>query len=174
MSWSSAVLRWGALLLGVVLLGACGFEPLYAQRENAEAVSELSAIKVQRIEDRNGQQLRNYLLDRLNPHGQAEKELYSLYVTLVEDRQDLAIRKDETATRANLIMTARFVLVEIESGVRLLESVSSVTTSFNIVRSEFATLTGENDARRRGVREISDEIRTRLALYFNGRHRPGS
>ena len=46
---------------------------------------------------------------------------------------------------------------------------SKSTNSFNIVASDFATLSGETDAIERAAREVSDDIRTRLALFFTRR-----
>lgn len=174
MLWSNRAGPLAAALLALGMLASCGFEPLYARHESGSTVADMAATKIDRIEDRVGQQLRNFLLDRLNPRGRPAKNLYTLSVKLTEIRQDLAIRKDETATRANLIMSATYDLVEIESGDRLLHAISTVTTSFNIVKSDFGTISAENDARRRGVREISDEVRHRLAVYFNGRRKRGS
>ncbi len=174
MLWSDRAGPLAAALLALGMLASCGFEPLYARHESGSTVADMAATKIDRIEDRIGQQLRNFLLDRLNPRGRPAKALYTLSVALTEIRQDLAIRKDETATRANLIMSATYDLVEIESGDRLLRATSTVTTSFNIVKSDFGSISAENDARRRGVREISDEVRHRLAVYFNGRRKRGS
>ena len=41
------------------------------------------------------------------------------------------------------------------------------TSSFNILTSDFATLSAESDARARSLREISDEIRTRVAVFLS-------
>ena len=51
----------------------------------------------------------------------------------------------------------------------MLRGASQSTTTFNIVESEFATISAENDARRRAGIEIADDIRLRLGLYFNRR-----
>ena len=181
MSSSNAPVRAAPLLprlaaagLVLALLGGCGFEPLYARRDDAAAAGELASIKVARIDDRAGQHLRNLLLDRLNPGGAPNKGQYTLTVTMGESRQDLAIRRDETATRANLLISASYELYEVATGRALFRATSTVTTSFNIVRSDFATISAENDARRRGAREISDDIRTRLAVYFNRRRKGGT
>ena len=80
--------------------------------------------------------------------------------------EDLGIRKDETATRGNLTLSAKFALVDAQSRNILLSGLSRSTNSFNIVASDFATLSGETDAIERAAREVSDDIKNRLALYF--------
>lgn len=166
--------RVAAVALALAPLAGCGFEPLYGTRDGAAVTAELAAIEVGRIPDRSGQQLRNFLLDRLNPQGRPAKPMYRLSVELVESRVDLAIRKDETATRVNLVITARYQLLDVATGKPVFRAESRVTTSFNIVRSDFGAVSAEIAARRRGAREISDDIRTRVAIFLNRRRVGGS
>ncbi len=158
------------LLLGVaVALSACGFKPLYGRSE-AQALSpvdHMAAIRIAPLQDRIGQQMHNLLRDRLNPYGQPRDPVYRLNVAISEVRQELGIRKDETATRANLILSARFTLREIESDRVLFKGRTSSVNSFNILASQFATDFSEADARERALREISDNIRVRLGIYFS-------
>lgn len=165
-------LRLGAgaacLLLGLALAG-CGFQPLYG-RSDPQAVSpldQMAAIRIAPLPDRVGQQMHNLLRDRLNPRGQPREPAYRLDLRLSESRQQLGIRKDETATRANLILSASFTLRELASNRVLLRGRTSSVNSFNILTSQFATTFSESDARERALREISDNIRTRLGVYFS-------
>ena len=74
-------------------------------------------MDVDLIADRTGQMLRNELLDRLHPRGgRAAAKRYTLRVDLAESLQDLAIRKDDVATRANLRLTASFSVVSLDGG----------------------------------------------------------
>ncbi len=119
------------------------------------------------IADRIGQQLHNLLLDKLTPLGPPAAERYVLRVTLSESLQSLAVRKDDVATRANLILRASFTLVRAQDDFTLLSNSAISANSYNFLREEFATLSAENDARARAVRELSDEIRTRIAIYLS-------
>jgi LPS-assembly lipoprotein len=165
------------LLLGVVVaLSACGFKPLYGRSE-AQALSSvdhMAAIRIAPLQDRIGQQMHNLLRDRLNPYGQPRDPVYRLKVVISEARQELGIRKDETATRANLILSARFTLREIESDRVLLEGRTSSVNSFNILTDQFATDFAEADARERALRELSDNIRVRLGIYFSADRKSAS
>ncbi len=158
------------LLLGVAVgLSACGFKPLYGRPE-AQALSSvdhMAAIRVAPLADRVGQQMHNLLRDRLNPYGQPRDPVYRLDVAINETRQQLGIRKDETATRANLILSASFTLSELESDRVLLRGRTSSVNSFNILTNQFATDASEADARGRALRELSDSIRVRLGIYFS-------
>ena len=76
------------------------------------------------------------------------------------------MRKDETATRANLTVFAKFSLLDARSNKPLMTGTSRSTNSYNILSSQFATLHSEADARRRALRELADDIRLRLGIYF--------
>jgi LPS-assembly lipoprotein len=165
------------LLLGAaVALSACGFKPLYG-RSGAQALSpvdHMAAIRIAPLEDRIGQQMHNLLRDRLNPYGQPRDPVYRLDVAISETRQELGIRKDETATRANLVLSASFLLRELESDRVLLRGRTSSVNSFNILANQFATDFSEADARERALREISDNIRVRLGIYFSADRKSAS
>ena len=170
--WSDSALRRVAAVIWVVAglgLSGCGFEPLYAQRDGDVSTpsDEMAAIRILPLEDRVGQQMHNFLRDRLNPRGQPTAPRYELRVTLTELRADLGIRKDETATRGNLTMSASFELLDVQSRATLVSGLSRSTNSFNILEDQFATLFSENDARERALRELSDDIRLRLGIYFS-------
>ena len=155
--------RLAALLL--LALTACGFHPLYSSR-TYDVAPELASIKVASIADRRGQELRNLLYTDLNPKGVPARPVYVLDTTLSVAKQDLAIAKDETVTRANLIIVARYIMRAIETGHVLFRGESSATTSFDVVRSEYANIAAEQDAQSRALKAISGDMSLRLSFYF--------
>ncbi len=161
-----------ALLVGVALaLSACGFTPLYGgvDGQAMSPVDHMAAIRISPLPDRTGQQMHNLLRDRLNPTGQPRQPVYSLRLRLSESRQDLGIRKDETATRANLNLSVQFTLNAAQTGDLLYRGSVNSASSFNILTSPFATGFSEADARARALRELADSIRTRLGIYFSSK-----
>ena len=162
--------RAGLVAILMLLLAGCGFEPLHKPADNGEVTpgQSLAQIQVRPIEGRVGQQLHNLLLDRLNPAGQPVRPAYYLQIGLRRTTTDLGIREDETATRANLTLTATYNLVSVESNQVVLQGSSFSVNSYNILDLEvyYATTVAEEDALRRGLREISDDIRLKLSTYF--------
>ena len=160
MWWLSAGSGRALLVAGAVLaLAACGFRPLYADSDqDATAYAELARIEVGIIPERSGQILRAALIDGLNPAGRPADPLYRLRVDLREREEELGIDKTDSATRANL---------PADGGDPLLDRRVGLITSYNILLDEFATLTAQNDARERALRQIGSDIRTQLALYFS-------
>ena len=161
-----------ALLVGMALaLSACGFTPLYGGTDSQamSPVDHMAAIRIAPLPDRTGQQMHNLLRDRLNPIGQPRQPVYALGLRLSESRQELGIRKDETATRANLNLAVQFTLSSIQTGDPLYRGHVNAVSSYNILTSPFATGFSEADARSRALRELADSIRTRLGIYFSRR-----
>jgi len=168
MSWSRTIAStYGAALLlaAAVPLTACGFHPLYG-KANPEVVPELAAVKIDSIADRSGQQLRNMLYAKMNPKGEPANPKYVLRTELEENTQALAVQIDEVATRANLLVDATYVMSDLQTGKVLFRQAVRATTSYDIVQNEFANLSAQADAKKRALRQISDEISTQLSFYF--------
>ncbi len=169
---SQTIMRPAAaiLIFGIALgLTACGFRPLYEVTDDQAMppTGHMAAIRISPLPDRIGQQMHNLLRDRLNPAGQPLDPAYTLAIRLSESKTELGIRKDETATRANLSLSAEFILNSTESGSELYSDRVRSVSSFNILTSPFATGFAEDDARARGLRELADAIQTRLGIYFS-------
>lgn len=157
-----------ALLALLVLLSACGFRPLYGEQPAGEVSADLSNVEIALIEDRSGQILHNYLRDRINPGGRPGAATHRLDVSLRERFQDLGIRRDETATRVNFRANAVYRLTELgEINEVVVEDRTQAITSYNIVESEFGTISARDDARERALRLLADRIAAKVAIYFN-------
>ena len=146
-----------------LLLSGCGFRPLYKSGGGSDEAT-LATVEVVKIKDRIGQQLRNLLTKGLSPRGRSARTDYRLTVLLTESKVRLAIKKDETATRANLTINAEFKLLALHNprlGTFAGKALS--TNSYNILTSDFATLSAERDARKRALRTLAEEIRLRVA-----------
>jgi len=154
--------------IAFLLVAACGFHPLYGGGEGAGAVrTELAAIRIRPIADRTGQLLYNELRDRLNPGGQPAAPRYVLAVELQGASELLALRGDQTPTRTNLTLYASYTLTDAATDKVVTRGKSRSTISYDILKSEFATIASGSDARARGVSDLADDIRTRLAVFLS-------
>jgi LPS-assembly lipoprotein len=153
--------------LGAVL-GACGFRPLYLAQGTTEGPvrAELAAIEVQGLGGRLGYLVRDALLDELNPATAAVPPRYVLHVQLSSRADALGIQLDNTITRYNLILIARFQLRERTTQRIVYRSLVQRAASYNVSQQPFADLIAEQDAERRAARELSTDIRTHLAVHF--------
>jgi len=163
-----SLLRAIAGLSAAGALAACGFRPLYGEGSAAggDVAESLGRIDVARIAGREGQMMRALLLRRLNPAGRPADPDHELRVALSESTENLNIRRDDTATRANLTLRARIELRDIEADEIVLARSLDTVTSYNILDDLYATLAVERDARERAIQSLSETIRTQVALYF--------
>jgi LPS-assembly lipoprotein len=154
-------------------LAACGFQPLYKKDAFDQGVThELTQIKVLNVKakereyDRLGQQLNSLLRRRLNPNGVARTVRYRLENDLNVSLTRTGIQITEEATRARLTVRVAFRLYEAGTNRVLYRGTEQSINSYNVVDSQYATLSAEKDAAERAIREISDSLRLRLAIYF--------
>lgn len=156
---------WGAAAL---LLSGCGFRPLYGKNSvsgRAEVREALSAVRVRSIADRSGQRLRQILREKLASNGGASP--FELEVILSQQVQELGVRKDSTTSRANLVFIATIKIHESGRAVYT-DSVQSIV-SYNILDDQYATVASQSDAEDRALRMVGEDIKTRLAVYFDRR-----
>ena len=148
----------------LVTLSACGFQPLYKKH----TVENLPNIEVANIQNREGQALRNILIDNLYTEGRPPDARYVLHIERMKERTvKLGIRKDATATRTQLQLSLTMVLEDRETGETVLKRSLRAINSYNILDNQYATYVAEEDARKRAMTEISDAIAREITLYFS-------
>ena len=142
-----------------------------APHNNEQTASELAGIRINMIEERSGQILRNYLLDGLNPRGVPASPRYFLDVRLTEPRQEVAIRRDATAGRIGYTANASFSLLDL-TGKSVFSGTSSSSSTYEVTNSEYASIAGQRSARDRAMEDISVDIRMQLASFLLRAHAP--
>lgn len=152
----------------MIPLGGCGFQPLYGSKDagGSGAAVALNQVTIANIPNREGQMLRNLLTDRLYQNGKPSDPQYRLSVELRAAETALGIRRDATASRTRLDMLAHYVLHRVSDDKVLIDSNAETSVSFNQLVAQYATVTARDDARSRALHELSEQIMTRLALYF--------
>ena len=154
-----------ALGVGVALVG-CGFRPMLRQVEDTHVRTELAAIEVKTPTDRLGYLVRDNLLSQLNPAGVENPNRYRLQISLQRHVAALGIKLDNTATRYNLTLTARFRLLDTATQRVLYSSIVRRVASYNAIQDPFAQLAAELAAEQNAAREVSNEIEIQLAIHF--------
>ena len=155
------------VFLSSLMLGSCGFRPLYGTQNNADVQAGLAQVDIGNIPDREGQYLRNALIDRFYKHSRPSNAPYHLTVEkLVETLRDLDITQSSDATRAQLQLDTHIVLHDVRTGQELLSRKLHAITSYNVLASEFATRVAEGSARQNALDDLARQIELHLGLYF--------
>ena len=159
----------GMLLAAGPMLTGCDIRPLYgapASGATESVAASLADIRVLPIADQSGQTLRSFLVQALSPNGRPADPAYVLTVSLIESEQSLGIARDDTATRANLLVNATSILREADTDRTVWRDSRQVIASYGILDEQFATIVSERSARERALRQVAQEVRTALALLF--------
>lgn len=152
----------------LLLINACGFQPLYSSHEGSKQVSQkLAATYVMPIDGRVGQIVRNELLDRVSPGGSPARSKYRLQVKLSEKKQGLAIDTDDSTNRYNLTIYAKYSLMNSTGKDVIYRGTAQSIASYNVVASDFANLSAEKNARKRSALVVAEEIHRQLSVYLS-------
>jgi LPS-assembly lipoprotein len=169
-----AVLGLGASAGAGVLVGACGFRPVYMPTGSGRpgtATRELAAIEVGVIPDRPGQLLRQALQDRLEGSTTGVPRLYDLSVDYSVPGEGLGIRQDNSVTRVRLTGRASWTL-RAQTPQRPVVTTGSarVVDDYNVIDQQYFGADLENEtAQRRIANAVADQIALQLAVFFRRR-----
>jgi len=151
--------------LCALLLAGCGFTPLYGQ---TEAGSALTRIAVDGQDDRLGYRLREQLEDALG-FDRAAAPQWRLTTVVEQQRRPLGRRIDDTATRYELQVRARWTLTPISGAMEPLSGVETVTTTYAAADQPYAAIAAQQDGEERAAAELARLIRLDLLRALGGR-----
>lgn len=157
------------ILLSVLMLAACGFEPVYGVNRNTHTGVEekLQQVSIGNIPDREGQFLKNELITRFYRDGRPSNPRYALHIDPVtESLTDLDITKDSDATRGQLRLSTSIQLSDGKTAKAVLERSMVSISSYNILASEFTNRVSEQNARENALTELARQIEQQVALYL--------
>jgi len=159
--WARAFLFVMFFALPFFLLGACGFAPLYTQKESVSHITTLSKIEIAPPAGRIAQIVRNRLIEKMNPKGNAE---YELRFGVSPSIANLAIEPDSRVTRVNYRLTVNYRLLDMKTQQMIANGKTMASASYNKVASEFANRAAEQNASRRTAQTVADQLILQLSV----------
>lgn len=155
--------RFG-LVAPLLLLAGCGLHPLYGGGGGGRVATMLAHVEVAPIAGQAGYLVGNAVKDQLAAdRGTAAQ--YRLEVKLDDRIAGLGVRGDDTVTRERRTLRARYQLIELSSGLVVLDATAGSDAGVDVVGSEYATIAAENTALERLSKIVADQIVARVALY---------
>jgi len=150
--------RW--LLIGFLLLTACGFEPIYGVDKPANKI--VGKIDIEVSNGRNAFELRDRLIERL---GVLESDpTYLLKYRSSINSKNLTISKDNDVTRYTLQGETNFDLVNLASKKVIYTNTIVSNTAYSATAGTYPTAIAERDANVRLSRDMADKIVTLLLI----------
>lgn len=157
-------------VLCLLLIGACGFTPMYGAGSNGSGIDTggaLSQVEIALIPDQEGVYLRNLLIDNFYQDGYPSNPAYILTVAQIGQAvQDLDITIESEATRKQIRLATSFTLTDRGTQKVVLSRNITALSSYNVLGSQFTTRISEDDAREAALNDLARQIETQVALYF--------
>ncbi len=148
------------LLLALLPLAACGFEPVYGTGTAAQNM--LGKIEVQVVKGRNGFELRDRLIERLGSVGTDAPFALSFKTTITSD--DLTISDDSDVTRFTLQGVTEFRVIDKDTKSIAYQNTVTSNTAYSATSGTYPTSIAERDANVRLNRDLADKIVTLLSI----------
>lgn len=162
-------MKYTATLFLVLILAACGFTPMYGTGGGGSPALQaaLSDVAIDSIPDREGQMLRNLLIDRFYTHGEPQNAAYIVKIAALKEKlTDLDITKTSDTTRAQLRIDTHMELRDLATGETVLERKLQAITSYDKLGSEFTNRVSEENARRNAIEDLARQVELQTGLYF--------
>ncbi len=157
------------ILSSLLLLSACGFHPIYGvNKYTPNGVEEkFEQISISNIPNREGQYLRNALIDRMYRGGRPQNPQYILTIRPVRETQrDLDITIDSDTTRGQLRLETEMILSDATTKKELARQKLNSVASYNVLGSEFANRVSEQYTRENLLNDLARQIEYKTGLYF--------
>lgn len=154
-------------------LSSCGFSPVYAtsgKTSQTSAKSALSNIDIAIIPNREGQFLRNALMDRFYTNGIPAQAPYSLQIAEIKENiYDFDITIDSEATRRQMRLSTKMTIIDNQTKEKVLTRDIISVASHNVLNSEFSTLVTEQNTRENVLNDLARQIERQTALFFDNK-----
>ncbi len=161
-----------ALLPLPLLLGGCGFQPLYggsADSANSPSVAaRMDEIEIGLLPNRSGQLLREALEADLHRAGAPVFYRYHLAVHYTLNSEIAGIQPDTSYSRNRLMAQARWRLTPSGNhSATIVQGNAMAMDAVNIIENQYFALSlANNAADRQLAREIAGQIAQQIAIYL--------
>lgn len=161
-----------SVIAAFLLLGGCGFSPVYGTHASSAQPAmqhQLDDVEIGMIANREGQYLRNALLDQMgSATALSAGQRYFLHVyNLAEDDQSFGIRKDASATRGDITITATMDLIDTTTNTVVLTRPLRTRAGYNRMDNLYGVQVSRQDTVDRLLDEMANRAVTELTLYFD-------
>ena len=158
------MMRTALLIAALLALTACGFQPVHGRAYRAQQDLDLSSVRIETNTSRLGQLLKAEIERGANPDYERAEKLYTLQVQVAESEIYLFVNPDGTAGRGDIEYRSTYQLVRNLDRKAVAQGNIIRTASYNISETaDYATYVSEEDARKRGIIELAQDYKLRMA-----------
>jgi len=162
---------WFALSLSIAgALSGCGFSPLHGTNSTSVPLADVN-ITVEKgssvVDNQAGFFVQQRMRDRIGTASDASP--YTLQITPVYRRRRLGLTNADVASRYDISVTARWVLLDAKTGKRLDRGNSTSTVTFGAPDGPYGVIAADNIGVEQAAQETADKLVVELARYFNAK-----
>lgn len=172
-------MRRRAALGGLLLLGGCGFRPLYMPEGGGRgslAGDGLAAIYVPVYVNREGQLMRQALQRRFDGSGAGIAKQYDILAQPVIASEGIGILRDNSTTRFRMNGSVTWYLRKLDVAHTLLATgAARIVDGVNVNNQQYFALDLEMEAaNKRVIEALADQVTQQLAIFLRKRAQDGS
>jgi LPS-assembly lipoprotein len=168
-------IKLAAALTTLCVVSGCGFEPLHGRAQRAERASQIESVQIETDSTRPGQMLKAEIEDQINPEALRAEKLFLMSIRVAEVEVSLFINVDGTSSRGDMQYNSTYTLTRKADGKLIDRGKISRVSSYNISENaDYATYVAREDARRRGVLELAQDYKLRLANLVGTLNNPNA
>ncbi len=155
------------VLVGLLALSACGYQPLYATRDDGSSVSqELAEVNVSQQSTRVGQLVRNEIVRSTRPVGTQAQDRYYLNFDAKGSAETLIDTEDTVRRRLAYNLTSKFQLVDAATRNVVFSGRAFSRVPYDRLDASFANVQARVNAEEQAAKQVGQEMRTRLAAFL--------
>jgi len=153
------------IILIIILLGlsSCGFKPMLAKDSNS--YEALNKVKIVDVSGQDHLRIKRIIEESFvnNPH----TTVYDLKINVSYSVSSMGVMTDSQITRYRVNVTLHYTLLDSETQKILDNGAILLRSSYDSEGSDFANFVAERNVGDNVLRELSDELKTRLMLVIS-------
>lgn len=154
-------------LIGLLALSACGFQPLYATRDDGSSVSQqLAEVNVSPQTDRVGQLVRNEIVRSTRPAGTQAEDRFYLRFEARSNSQTLIDTADTVHRRLAYNLSTNFRLIDASTNKVIFSGRAFSRVPYDRLDASFSNVQARVNAEEQAAKQVGQEMRTRLAAFL--------
>jgi hypothetical protein len=160
----------------MLILSACGFTPLHSQAYRTQQAVGLDMISVaveganitpntaSTVPRRYSELLKAEIEDQANPVGAVAEKIFRLDIRFTELNAAFFVNPDGTSSRGDLVYNSNYTIYRTLDNKQVASGTLNRTSSYNSSpTADYASYVSIEDARKRGMIELAQDYKLRLA-----------
>lgn len=152
------------LIICIFILSSCGFKPMLAKDPNGNMI--LDEVQLYHVEGEEQPRLNRIISEQM---GIASTPIYHLNIKVNEEISAIGITKDSRSTRYKVKVYFNYTLVEIDTQKTIDSGNIFLYSSYDVAQSEYANYIAERYTSDNILKELCDELKSRLILVISSR-----